>query len=67
MRRREFITGLGAAAAVPLAARAQQSGKPPTIGFLGSVTPQAYAKQLAGFRQRLRDQGYVEGTDIFVE
>jgi putative ABC transport system substrate-binding protein len=68
MKRREFITLLGGTAvALPMAARAQQPGKPPTIGFLGYTSPQAYAKQLAGFRQGLRDQGYVEGTDILVE
>ena len=67
MHRRNFITLLTGAVAWPLAARAQQAGKPPTIGFLGSISPTGFAKQLAGFRQGLRDLGYVEGTNLIVE
>jgi len=67
MNRRKLISLIGAAAAWPLAARAQRSGKPVAIGFLGTISPQAYAKQLAAFRQGLRDLGYVEGVDISVE
>jgi putative tryptophan/tyrosine transport system substrate-binding protein len=67
MRRREFITLLGGPAMWPLAARAQQPGRPPTIGFLGAISPTGLAKQLAGFRQGLRDLGYVEGENLTVE
>src|SRR5580704_1200049 len=67
MHRRNFITLLTGAVAWPLAARAQQAGKPPTIGFLGSISPTGFAKQLAGFRQGLHDLGYVEGTNLIVE
>ena len=68
MKRREFITLLGGTVVTwPLAARAQQAGKPPTIGFLGSISPTGFAKQLAGFRQGLHDLGYVEGTNLIVE
>ena len=59
MRRREFITLLGgAAAAWPLAARAQQARKLPTIGFLGASTPSAWTQWTAAFVQRLRDLGW---------
>jgi putative ABC transport system substrate-binding protein len=61
MKRREFITLLGgAAAAWPLAARAQQPGKPPTIGFMGSTTPPVAAQWVASFVQRLRELGWLE-------
>jgi putative ABC transport system substrate-binding protein len=58
IRRREFIVTLGGAAAWPLAVRAQQSM--PTIGFLDSRLPDAVADRLRGFRQGLKDTGYVE-------
>src|SRR5262245_38272883 len=67
-KRREFITLLGgAAAAWPLAARAQQAGKLPTIGFLGTTTPSAWSQWVAAFVQRLRDFGWIEGRTIAVE
>jgi putative tryptophan/tyrosine transport system substrate-binding protein len=67
MRRREFITLLGGAAAWPLAARAQQAGKVPRIGFLGAASPSTFASRLEGIRLGLRDFGYVEGTNITIE
>jgi hypothetical protein len=68
VRRREFITLLGgAAAAWPLAARAQQTGKPPTIGFLGSGTPATHGQWAAAFVQRLRELGWVEGRTVAIE
>ena len=68
MRRREFITLLGGAVvAWPLAARAQQSGKLPTIGFLGSGTPAAHGQWVAAFVQRLRELGWIEGRNLTIE
>ena len=68
MRRREFITLLGgAAAAWPLAARAQQAGKLPTIGFLGAGTPSAQGQWAAAFVQRLRELGWIEGRTVAIE
>jgi ABC-type uncharacterized transport system substrate-binding protein len=68
MRRREFITLLGgAAAAWPLAARAQQSAKLPTIGFLGANTPAAQSQWTAAFVQRLRELGWIEGRSIAID
>jgi putative ABC transport system substrate-binding protein len=62
MRRREFITLLGGAAATwPLAASAQQAGKLPTIGFLGAGTPATHGQWAAAFVQQLRELGWVEG------
>ena len=67
MRRREFITLLGgAAAASPLAAFAQQTGKPPTIGFLGADAS-AFAPWTAAFVAGLRDLGWIEGRTIAIE
>jgi putative ABC transport system substrate-binding protein len=68
MRRREFITLLGGAAvAWPLAARAQQSGKLPTIGFLGAATPLSWSEWTAAFVQRLRELGWVDGRTVTIE
>src|SRR5499426_1855318 len=66
MRRREFITLLGgAAAAWPLAARAQQPAKLPTIGYLGPATLDS--QRLAAGVKRLRDLGWIEGRTIAIE
>ena len=65
--RREFITLLGGAAAWPLAARAQQSAKLPTIGYLGSGTPATQSQWVAAFVQRMRELGLIEGRTIAVE
>src|SRR5258708_5504103 len=68
MRRRDFITLLGgAAAARPFAARAQQRGGMPIIGFLGSSRPSAWAPWTAAFLQRLRELGWIEGRNIAIE
>src|SRR5712691_3571263 len=68
MRRREFLTLLGGAAACsPLAARAQQPGKLPTIGFLVSGTPSSHGPWVTGFVQRLRELGWIEGRTIAIE
>ncbi|MGB6586616.1 MAG: ABC transporter substrate-binding protein [Pseudolabrys sp.] len=66
MRRRDFITLIGtAAAAWPLAAHAQQTEKP-LIGFLDGRLPDALANRLRGFHRGLREAGYVEGENVTV-
>ena len=68
MRRREFIVLLGGAAAVlwPLTARAQQTALP-IIGILSGGSPAATATLLAGFREGLRDAGFIEGQNVVIE
>jgi putative ABC transport system substrate-binding protein len=67
VKRREFITLLGgAAAALPIAARAQQI-KNARIGFLGLVSPSSHAARVAALRAGLRDLGWVEGRNIEIE
>jgi len=68
MNRREFIGLLaGAAATWPLAARAQQPEKLPTIGFLGAGTLSAWSHWVAAFVQRLRERGWIEGRTFAIE
>src|SRR5437588_5514575 len=67
MKRREFVTLIGGAAAWPLAARAQQAAKLPTIGFLVAGTPSSHGQWVAAFVQRLRELGWIEGRTIAIE
>jgi hypothetical protein len=68
MKRREFITLLGGAAAGwPLAARAQQPGAKPIIGYLGATTPSAQSQWTAAFVQRLRQLDWIEGRNVAIE
>jgi putative ABC transport system substrate-binding protein len=67
VRRRKFITLVGGAAAWPLAARAQQASKLPTIGFLGESTPSGQRQWVAAFVQRLGELGWVEGRNVAIE
>jgi len=64
VRRREFITLLGGAAAWPLSARAQQQAKLPTIGLWGPSTLSAASQRVARFVQRLRELGWIEGRTV---
>jgi putative ABC transport system substrate-binding protein len=68
LKRRDFITLLGgAAAAWPLKTRAQQTGKGARIGYLGTSSPSLERHLVDAFRQRLRELGHVEGENIAIE
>jgi putative ABC transport system substrate-binding protein len=67
VRRREFITLLGSAAAWPLAAQAQQPSNIPRIGILRFGPAAAYVDRVEALRSGLRQLGYVEGKNIVIE
>jgi putative tryptophan/tyrosine transport system substrate-binding protein len=68
LQRREFVGLLGGAMAIwPLAARAQQAGRLPTIGFLGANTAAAQSEWTAAFGQRLRELGWIDGRTVSIE
>jgi putative ABC transport system substrate-binding protein len=67
MRRRQFMTLVGAVTALPLAARAQQAAKPATIGFLGTTSASAWSPWTAAFVERLGQLGWVEGRNVTIE
>jgi putative ABC transport system substrate-binding protein len=67
LKRRDFISFLGAAATLPLAAHAQQSAKVPRVGFMGNSTESLEANLVGPFREGLRELGYQEGRNIVVE
>jgi ABC-type uncharacterized transport system substrate-binding protein len=64
MRRRQFMTLIGGAAALPLAARAQQTAKIPTIGFMGVSTPTAWSHYVAAFERRLAELNWIKGRTV---
>ena len=66
MRRREFLGVLGAAAAWPLAARAQQPTIP-VIGYLSGATFETMREYVAAFRRGLADEGFFEGRNVAIE
>jgi putative tryptophan/tyrosine transport system substrate-binding protein len=68
MKRREFMTLIGSAAAAwPLAALAQQAGKVWRIGFLSAVSRESSFRSYAALQQGMRELGYVEGKDFVIE
>src|SRR5262245_66137182 len=66
MRRREFVVLLGGAAAWPLAAQAQQPSMP-VVGFLNSQSPETFPGPLRGFRQGLKEAGFIESENLAIE
>ena len=66
MRRREVIAGIAGGAAWPLEVAAQQSARP-TIGYLGSLSPELFTSRLRAFHQGLRETGYVEDRNVAIE
>src|SRR3954451_17140503 len=67
MRRRQFITLVGGAAALPLAALAQQAAKIPTIGFMGVSTHTAWSPFVTAFEQRLAQLTWINGRTVAIE
>src|SRR5262245_21076635 len=67
MRKRDFITLLGGAAAWPTAARAQQPRKLPIIGLLGPNTPSLDSRRVGAFVQRLGELAWIEGRNVAIE
>ena len=67
MQRRVFISGLGVAALWPFITRAQRPTRVPTIGFLGSTSPDMASHWMAAFLKRLRELGWIEGRTIAIE
>ena len=66
MRRREFIAGIGATTAWPLAARAQQKSKP-VIGYLSVGSPQLHHSFVVAFHEGLKENGFVDGENLTIE
>jgi putative ABC transport system substrate-binding protein len=64
--RRDFLATLGGAAAWPLPARGQQAAMP-VVGFLGGTSPELYAHRVRGFRQGLKEAGYIDGQNVEIE
>jgi putative ABC transport system substrate-binding protein len=67
MRRRDFIAGLGIAAALSASSRAQQSTKMPTIGFLGAASPEIAGPWVSAFVRRLHELGWDEGRNVSID
>src|SRR5579863_814402 len=67
MRRRKFVTLLGAATVVGLPVPLAQQPKIPAIGFVGVADPKIYARPLSAFLKGLAESGYVEGRDVTIE
>jgi putative ABC transport system substrate-binding protein len=66
IRRRDFVAGVGGAAAWPLATRAQRSAAP-IVGFLNGVSAAEYAPYVAAFHRGLTETGFVEGQNVTIE
>src|SRR5262249_4697936 len=67
LKRREFISLIGGAAARPAAERGQQTAKPPTVGVLGPGTPSSYGQWVTTFVRRLHELGWIEGRTVTIE
>ncbi len=67
MRRRDFMAGLGIAAALPMLARAQQPSRVPTIGFLGAASREIAGPWVSAFVKRLHELGWDEGRNVTIE